>query len=104
MHNPTPASDEWRKTPGKKDTNAWCRGKVGREHTTEIRLAYWYGRYSKCGYVRDLYPWWESASFYRKNGGGDRYICGHERYCSTCGKVFGKINPQNCPDRVEDEK
>lgn len=28
----TNISDEWKRTPGKKNTRRWCRGKVGVEH------------------------------------------------------------------------
>lgn len=53
----------------KKDTKRWCKGKVGREHVTEIRTEDWLGRDYHCG------PSW-----------GGRWACWERVVCTVCGK------------------
>ena len=105
MNQPISASDEWRKSPGKKDTRRWCKGKVGREHTIDIRrIKYgWYVNADRvrCDYIRNLYPWWERAPYYRNRG--DEWVCHHERFCTTCGKILSPLDSNYCPDRPKDE-
>lgn len=55
--------------PAKKDTKKWCAGKVGREHTLEVK------NYSEGkGWGPIFGNWWV-------------------QYCSTCGKDFESYRP-----------
>jgi len=54
----------------KKDTKRWCKGKVGREHVTEIRMEDWLGRDYRCG----RHTW------------TGRWMCWESNVCTVCGK------------------
>lgn len=84
-----PASDSWRTAPAKKDTRRWCKGKVGREHQTELRMQRWataLRREVHCGYAPDFFS------------DSDGWHCYHEKYCTVCGKVFW-YDSVECPEK-----
>lgn len=83
-------SDSWAKSPAKKDTRRWCKGKVGREHVREIREHRYLPalkRDPQCG------PWIASDGWVIQE-----WHCHHEVYCTVCGKVFW-YDQFECPDR-----
>lgn len=65
----------------RKNTKRWCKGKVGREHVTEIRMENWYGRDYVCGPSRWL----------------NRWLCWEIVTCTVCGKHLG--SPKECASR-----
>jgi len=74
-----------RRTPAKKNTKRWCRGKEGREHIPMITGPRW----GQCG-LRD--DW-------RSPGSPPRLIwrCTCREICSTCGKELRySINREEC--------
>ncbi len=83
------ASDEWRKSPGKKDTYRWCRGKVGVEHQIEVVREKSGYHPTNCGPA----PEWAIRLW------GRRWRCWHQYRCSACGKIMGDLDPARCPDR-----
>jgi hypothetical protein len=88
-----PASDEWRKSPGQKDTKRWCGGHVGREHERQIVLAERWAFGKTCGPTAEVYPW----GSWRK----EPWVCFHEERCARCGKHLRTISWKDCPDRVD---
>lgn len=85
------ASDEWRKSPGKKNTRKWCGGHVGREHHTDIFMTKWpYSGVCRIpvDWMKRMYP--------------DRpWRCLHEIRCTVCGKIMRPARWQECPDLPE---
>lgn len=83
-----------KRTPGRKNTRAWCRGKVGREHVPVVACrppaltslaCRWQPRYSDDGVY-----WW----------------CHHLEECSACGKVLRsgqKFGDSECPGYPGDD-
>jgi hypothetical protein len=90
----------------RKQTKRWCRGKVGVEHTLEIRLKravasraqqpHKYGRdyYEQLDGYHCGWSWWLWRIY-----DDWRYSCGHEWYCTrpACGKIF-PLEPAECPE------
>lgn len=66
-----------------KNTKRWCRGRVGREHTPDIRFnPHLSENTTKCGV-----PTWTNS-----------FWCWHQRFCTTCGKVLVQHLPkEECP-------
>lgn len=84
---PPLVSDAWKRSPGKKDTRRWCRGKVGVEHELEVNLQTWaLSMKYKCGWRkwrRDV-PHWS---------------CYHQSRCVKCGKIMEHwLSKDTCPD------
>jgi hypothetical protein len=80
-----------KRSPGKKDTHTWCRGKVGAEHVKQLERKYRTGGRTTCG--------WFPA--YRRKGFGIAWSCCHAEVCASCRKVFRTpwdgLTPQDCP-------
>jgi hypothetical protein len=87
-------SDSWRKTPAKKDTRKWCKGKVGRQHETALRIQRYLiplRRSTQCGPRNGHSLFW--------GGGNDEtWVCYHEQYCVKCGKIDWSAHFR-CPNR-----
>lgn len=86
-------SDAWHKSPSKKDTRRWCKGKVGREHVFEIRKQRWaiaLHRELRCGFGQGIFA------------DDTGWTCYHERFCVNCGKVFW-YDKFECPERKESD-
>lgn len=94
----------------RKNTKQWCRGKVGVEHKRAIRLrrsvnswlaphqvtgrdAYWPHNGDTCGWSWWLWRLYDDWS----------YRCGHESYCTNCGKIFD-LPRVDCPDYANHPK
>ncbi|HJW01370.1 MAG TPA: hypothetical protein VJ617_19950 [Arthrobacter sp.] len=78
----------------KKSTARWCKGKVGREHVTEIVLNHNYSNRKACMWYPIYY------SFARRDEGPKdyRYWCQHSVKCTVCGKyVEYFLKPEQCP-------
>ena len=81
-----------RQTNKRKSTAKWCKGKVGREHVTEIVVNHNYSRPS-CGW-REIMGWRNGQRFHWKW----HYSCIHSRKCITCGKYTESyLDPGECP-------
>ena len=86
-----------KRTPAKKDTRSWCRGKEGREHEPQIVLSHDGFRQRACE--------WAGRHDYRllRRGEDDYAIgwcCGHQELCGRCGKILrdpGQIPRAECP-------
>lgn len=61
----------------KRNTRRWCRGKVGVEHITEIRMRPHLTHITECG-------WWP----YRQKHKLDLWICREQEVCTACGKIL----------------
>ena len=89
MRRKAPLTDDaWRKTPAKKDTHRWCRGKVGVEHQPEIVMMKWGYRPEAC----------QPAAEWARKLFGNEWRCFHQTECSVCHKVMASVKPENCPD------
>ncbi len=100
-----PIPDTIKRSPGKKDTKTWCRGKVGQPHYTEIvrdkNLAY----LNKGCHLDDA-QYWErlmALPYYRKRAAKGhfwrRWRCYHVEECINCKKVIRhSINADECPE------
>jgi hypothetical protein len=78
-HNEEPLLDApSKKSPGKKDTKRWCKGKVGVEHVVELKTSGWRNpqtdEFVTCRWV----PW----------GRRPHYSCYCRKVCKTCGRVM----------------
>lgn len=96
-----PADDSWRKSPAKKNTKAWCKGKIGRAHIPEIRVSsYHSSMYEKypCRVVESFGRYWLGSD--SDLGDNRRWVCYHEEYCSNCGKILtpSGIEIKQCPE------
>ena len=73
----------------RKDTRRWCRGKVGVEHQTEVRL-------DRPAWKRDDVPdcyrpeWWPSS-----------WWCNHQEVCTVCNKILRWSLERDCPRYTE---
>lgn len=76
----------------RRNTKQWCRGKVGEKHQLGVRvkrnIASW--RYPHDGESRARpgrghcgWSWWAWRLY-----DDWYYSCGHEKYCTKCGKIF----------------
>lgn len=99
MKNETPASDTWKKSPAKKDTRAWCKGKVAREHEPVIIVTKWPYQGTQCGMTWDLYPRMQEAYGRRKSRYTEnKWRCFHIEACTVCGKYLKDPLPSElCP-------
>jgi hypothetical protein len=71
----------------KKDTRAWCKGKVGRPHQPVVQT-----------YPHDSIPCREAPSWYARRYGN--WWCRHQLVCEVCGKVLEFVlTSRECPDR-----
>ena len=85
----------------KKNTRKWCKGKVGREHTTELVYRSHYGYYLDkygCGIKKKFVRWGGSDRVWE-----DTWYCLHEVKCTKCGKVLEHA-PRVCPLNVNNLK
>lgn len=78
--------DEVMPHKSKKNTRRWCKGKVGREHTPEIRHTGERNGWAK-GWVCGPRRW-----------GLKGWSCHHEEICTTCGKLLRWTLGGDCPD------
>ena len=89
-------SDEWKPTPGKKDTRKWCKGHPGREHKPTVVMGKWAVGYKsftcKPRTGADRF-WWPMD----KHG----WMCFHEVVCEVCKKRLADT-PDRCPENVEE--
>lgn len=78
----------------RKPTAKWCKGKVGREHVTEIVVNHNYSSTRDCRWGAIYF------SFARRAEGPKdyRYWCRHSRKCTACGKyVEYFLKDEDCP-------
>jgi hypothetical protein len=95
----TPEPALARRAPGRKNTRAWCKGKVGRPHTVQIV-------YPPNAFRRSC-SWADYASW-RTGEKTMRWCCHHGEVCTVCGKVLrvshgwfgGDLELLECPDYV----
>lgn len=75
----------------RKNTRKWCKGKVGRPHTPEIRLEA--NIYSTWHQEHPCYraDWW-TKQWER------HWSCSHQEYCTTCGKILQFTLGNKCPN------
>jgi hypothetical protein len=84
-----------RQTNKRKSTAKWCKGKVGREHVTELVLNHsmlsfkkecgWRPIYTRRTGIVQLWRW--------------QYSCRHSVQCINCGKYTEYfLKPGQCPD------
>jgi hypothetical protein len=82
--DPPDHAPRWRK-----DTRRWCKGRPGQEHSPEARYALPYGEEGDgCG---------PSQGWQARYG---PWRCGHEMWCSRCGKVLTQhwsMKKEDCP-------
>ena len=101
-----PESDDAPRTPGRKDTRSWCKGKVGREHTLAIEVPPNHQAVElACGWRVQHYL--DNRNPYLDNQNPWHYYrCRHVEMCTTCGKVFrtnffwrneGPLYDEECP-------
>lgn len=88
----------------RRSTKLWCRGKVGVEHIFEVRLTrsvagrlwqphkYGRDRYQYLNGCHCEWSWWLWRLY-----DDWKYRCAHERYCTSCGKIF-PLEPKDCPE------
>ena len=107
LRAPRPADEHPVRHTRRRPTRHWCQGKVGVEHTLDIRVQrgvasqrtqpHKFGREDyrplgrggmSCGWT-----WW----LWRLYGGDWHYNCVHERYCTTCGKIY-PLERTACPE------
>jgi len=93
-HNEEPLLDApTKKTPSKKDTRKWCRGKEGVEHVVALETNSWTNPNThetvRCRWT----PW----------GKRPHYTCWCRKRCTTCGKVMEDYlrDKTQCPYWVE---
>lgn len=81
MEAPTPVTAK--RPPGKKDTNQWCKGKVGREHQPAIQVPpnAWG---SMCQWRVTSWAFIEG----QEQPGEYWYSCRHAAVCTACQKVL----------------
>ncbi len=104
---PTP-QDKRSKAPkvakprSRKDRKRWCGGHVGREHQIVVAIPP-----NRAGRVRNRKvearlcheaPDWYLQTRMFKEFGRD-WFCQHVTMCTVCGRLFGPIPWQQCPDR-----
>lgn len=91
----------------RKDTKRWCRGKVGREHTPGVqfgqggRWALARGEAAPCKRISRDDDWQYTLYVGSRQDTGTVWLCRHEDYCTTCGKVlsFDVLGlGKRCPD------
>jgi hypothetical protein len=89
-----PSSDEWKKSPSKKDRKRWCGGHVGREHQPVLQLEKYANSLGRtCGMGQR----WTFAT----RGFVEQWICWHQDVCSVCGRIMGyRIDAESCPSRT----
>ena len=82
-----------KRTPGRKDTRSWCRGKQGVEHVPELA---WHPFLWKPGEPDCR---WRAA--WSSRAGGEYvacWMCEHRETCARCGKVLrDRIPAAECP-------
>lgn len=78
-----------RPTPqrGRKNTRRWCKGKVGVEHVTEVRLN-----------KHATSPWRNGTPPCYRADWSKHWWCNHEEYCTRCGKTTRASLENDCPD------
>ncbi|MGH3304439.1 MAG: hypothetical protein ACRDOK_22710 [Streptosporangiaceae bacterium] len=80
--------DPAKRSPARKDTKAWCRGKPGRGHKPVLVARPWSTHRTECGWG---VHWWQS----------DRRVtwaCVHREECLECGKVLrARVSCAECP-------
>lgn len=83
--DPTP------RTPhARKNKRRWCRGKVGVEHVLAVRVSTWGQQLAT--------RWPDRKPCFRAEWWPSRWLCQHERYCVTCGKIIHHTLDVECPD------
>jgi hypothetical protein len=104
LRAPRPADEAPVRHTRRRSTKLWCRGKVGVEHAFGIRLKravvsreqqphkYGRGRYRYLDGYHCGWSWWLWRLYDDWS-----YSCGHERFCTGCGKIF-TLEPTGCPE------
>lgn len=100
------AVDDEQPTPHRRrrPTRKWCKGKVGVQHTPEIRLESYVEslmRYPRIVSRGRLIPAPNQACRWVNHWRKDdwHYHCSHQRWCTTCGKILKtRLEPRECPD------
>lgn len=73
------ADDTMWRAPGRKNTRAWCKGKVGRAHKPVIARSNYAGTWP----CHPRHGW--------------RH-CWHIEQCTVCGKTLRHLTPDECPE------
>jgi hypothetical protein len=83
------------KTPAKKNTKRWCKGKVGVEHFPQVELSHYYAgsrtRMGKPTCYRSDQSW---------RGNKQVWLCSHCIRCANCRKILHEawdMEPSQCP-------
>jgi hypothetical protein len=85
-----------KKAPGRKDTRAWCRGKVGVEHVPVIAVDHTIPALKggpRCE--------WKASWDWKAQAYATWWYCPHHEVCGKCGKVLRErrdILSRECPD------
>lgn len=90
-------TDDWKKVPGKKNTRAWCNGKVGREHITVLVEDPWYtSKDFSCSTRAEAFPWMNIPNTKM------RWFCIHEQRCAVCNKILRhNLRSEECPVYIQ---
>jgi hypothetical protein len=92
----------------RKDRRRWCRGKIGIEHTPEIKWSkyhlYWTARgrpdLAACHWFV-TYTMQGLGAARHPVPDGRYWSCHHERTCTSCGKILNPSLTTSCPDYPE---
>jgi hypothetical protein len=68
-----------------KDRRRWCKGKPGVEHQLAVRLS------------AETRPLPGRPRCYRGEWWPEHWHCGHQRFCTVCGKVLQRGIEAECP-------
>ena len=91
-------SDEGRRR-SRKDTRTWCKGKVGREHQTAVRIPEWViSLHARSG--KPVPPCGPRERTMRNGVVQAYYSCEHRVYCTVCGKDLGLAPIETCLEQA----
>lgn len=86
--------DPAKKAPARKDTRAWCRGKVGIEHIPVIVVDHSVPHFDRT----DLRCKWRAYWDWKTEGAVVYWRCEHCEECINCGKVLrATVASRECP-------
>lgn len=108
LRAPRPDDEQPVRHHRRRSTKKWCRGKTGVEHQPAIRLNSYveslqqYPRHQP-GARSSVPPWrpvcgWLDLDWSWRAFGDWRYLCRHERYCTSCGKILARLDNTECPN------
>ena len=89
--------DPAKRSPARKDTRSWCKGKAGREHVLHLvlvpdRLSWRAGKAQVCEWAS---AWGIDGQEYRLG-----WACRHREECAACGRIFREhydLKGEECP-------